>query len=271
MSVIAISGSPDYRYLQKNNKSLVNAEHEEEFVCELESGKTVPIKGTDEQLNTMKSLLHSGELISAETTIGIADDFITNDGDSSVYLPAGDIVLKPKTMDIPARRKMLKGGVDAHHFVSHKHDRDLVTFEGVKSFIAVRVTDSAGRVHPDSASMISDNIFGTAGDPVNLKSQMAACSFNKFRITNTYSVNISDHLSAPGVISISIPIELAGNNRQAIRDAIVKATETKLGFSLPGPFHHVMYILESCYVDCGWAAYAYVNSWLSIYQSDNCE
>ena len=273
VSVIAIAGSPDYRYLQKN-KNLDTAEHGEEFVCELESGKTVPIKGTDEQMNKMKHLLNSGALISAETTIGIADEFITNDGDSSVYLPAGDIILQPKkekTMKIQTRRKLLKGGADVHDVISKNHGRDLVTFEGIKSFLVVRVTDSAGRVHPDSAAMISDNIFGTSGDPLNLKSQMAACSFNKLRITNSYSVDISNHLAAPGVINISIPIELAGNNRQAVRDAIVKATETKLGFSLPGPFHHVMYILEDCYVDCGWAAYAYVNSWLSIYQSDNCK
>lgn len=220
-------------------------------------------------MKRMKSLLNSGELISAETTIGIADDFIANDGDKSVYLPAGDIVLKPKNekkMNIQARRKLRKGGVED---VPDVIARNLVTFEGTKAFLAVRVTDSAGRVHPDNAAMISDNIFGTSGDPINLKSQMASCSFNKLRITNNYSVDISDHLSAPGVISISIPIQLAGNDRQTIRDAIVKATETKLGFTLPGPFHHVMYILEDCYTDCGWAAYAYVNSWLSIYQSDN--
>jgi hypothetical protein len=28
-----------------------------------------------------------------------------------------------------------------------------------------------------------------------------------------------------------------------------------------------MYILEKCYLECGWAAYAYINSWNSVYQN----
>ena len=27
-----------------------------------------------------------------------------------------------------------------------------------------------------------------------------------------------------------------------------------------------MYVVEKCYVGCGYAAYAYVNGWLSVYQ-----
>ena len=27
-----------------------------------------------------------------------------------------------------------------------------------------------------------------------------------------------------------------------------------------------MFVLEKCYNGCGWAAYAYVNSWMSVYQ-----
>ena len=34
----------------------------------------------------------------------------------------------------------------------------------------------------------------------------------------------------------------------------VRATQNKLGFALPGPFQNVMFVLEGCYKDCGWAA-----------------
>ena len=27
-----------------------------------------------------------------------------------------------------------------------------------------------------------------------------------------------------------------------------------------------MFVLEKCYTGCGWAAYAYINSWMSVYQ-----
>ena len=29
-----------------------------------------------------------------------------------------------------------------------------------------------------------------------------------------------------------------------------------------------MYIIEKCYNGCGWAAYAYPNSWMSVYQME---
>jgi hypothetical protein len=40
--------------------------------------------------------------------------------------------------------------------------------------------------------------------------------------------------------------------------------------ALPGPYDHVMYILEKCYVDCTYAAYAYINGYLGVvYQGEN--
>lgn len=36
------------------------------------------------------------------------------------------------------------------------------------------------------------------------------------------------------------------------------------------PFQQVMFLVENCYGDgCGWAAYAYIRGWLSIYKQDN--
>lgn len=118
--------------------------------------------------------------------------------------------------------------------------------------MTVRVTDSQGLVHPDSAATISDKIFGTYGDPENMKSQFEACSFNKLKITNNYSRDISRHLAAPGVVEVTIGVSLS-NSRGAIYSAAVQATQSKLGFTLPGNFDHVMFVLEDCYQDCGWA------------------
>ena len=49
-------------------------------------------------------------------------------------------------------------------------------------------------------------------------------------------------------------------------NAVTSAVYNDFGISLPGQYQQVMYVLEGCYQDCGWAAYAYVNSWLSVYQ-----
>ena len=58
-----------------------------------------------------------------------------------------------------------------------------------------------------------------------------------------------------------------------IHNAVTAAVNAKLGTNLGNgwesitePYHQVMYVIEKCYVDCGWAAYAYVNAWMSVYQ-----
>lgn len=42
--------------------------------------------------------------------------------------------------------------------------------------------------------------------------------------------------------------------------------QEKLDITLPGPYEQVMYIVEKCYVGCGYAAYAYPFHWMSVYQ-----
>ena len=98
-------------------------------------------------------------------------------------------------------------------------------------------------MNPATADVISDKLFGTYGDSFTMKSQMEACSFGSFSAQTNYPVNdISQHVSAPGVIDVDMNIPLLGNNRLSITDAAQYAVEEKLGFTLPGPFHHVMFI-----------------------------
>ena len=86
--------------------------------------------------------------------------------------------------------------------------------------LAVRVTDSTGKVNPATADVISDKLFGTYGDSFTMKSQMEACSFGSFSAQTNYPVNnISQHVSAPGVIDVVMNIPLLGNNRLSITDS----------------------------------------------------
>lgn len=78
-------------------------------------------------------------------------------------------------------------------------------------------------------------------------------SFGEFEVTNQYSRDISRHLAAPGVIEVNINVKLETSSRSTVRNEVTKAVQAKLGFNLPGNFDHVMYILEKCYVECGWA------------------
>ena len=60
--------------------------------------------------------------------------------------------------------------------------RKLATVTGNKSMLVVRVTDVNGLVRSESAAVISDDFFGTYGDPVNMKSQFYDCSWGQLNI-----------------------------------------------------------------------------------------
>ena len=77
-------------------------------------------------------------------------------------------------------------------------------------------------------------MFGTSGDDINPAKGFKDCSFGKFELTNEYSVDIDDKLSAPGVLEVDINISFESSSQSAIRSSTQQAVETKLGFDLPG-------------------------------------
>jgi len=119
---------------------------------------------------------------------------------------------------------------------------------------------------------ISDDVFGTSGDPVNLKSQLYACSMGRLNViagdNNSGQIDQSVY-KAPGVIAVKLGISITNTARADVRNAITTAVQNLLGVTLPGPYKHVMYVLKACYVDCGWAAYGIVGGWNTVYVGDN--
>ncbi|KAL7509736.1 hypothetical protein ACHAXN_006705 [Cyclotella atomus] len=226
----------------------------EEFVCERYNESDVPIQGTHQQIQELRDLLNNGTLVSAESTIEVYQQETTRlvtyntseqDPRNHVKLPPGNIILKQP---------------------QQQRGRSKFVYEGEKPVLAIRVIDKDGLAVEDDAKTISDKIFGSYGDTSTMTSQFAACSFNKLKITSQGSRNIQKVLSAPGVLEVNIGISITDIDQGSMRNAVYQAAGEKLGVALPGPFQHVMFILEGCYKDCGWAAYAYVNSWLSVYQ-----
>ena len=109
-------------------------------------------------------------------------------------------------------------------------------------------------------------MFGTGDDLNNLKSVLEACSWNQTIVKLPPTGKEPE--GVVGVIEVSIDIPLDGSSSAAIRNAVTDKVQELVGFTLPGIYDYVLYSLQGCYgTECGWAAYAYINSWNSVYQS----
>jgi len=120
--------------------------------------------------------------------------------------------------------------------------------------------------------MISNKLFGTNGDTLTFKKLIEGCSLEMFKVSTDYPVDISQHLSAEGVIDVNIGISLEGNDKFEVTEAAQLAVEETIGYQLStfsgGIFHHVLMIFEGCYTDCGYSAFSFSNGFISGYIDD---
>ena len=232
---------------------------DEGFLCEMPSGAFAAIKGTDEQFTELRTMLNRGTLISASSSIEVemesaltsasAEGVESSSPTTVATLPSGGIQLIDNTGDVGSRRRLGDN-----------------TFEGDKKILLVRVTDVDGRAVSSSARTISDKFFGTYGDTMTVTSGFEDCSYGKLKMTYDYGTTKYDSkLSAPGVVDVDIGIKLTTSPQASIIQAAAVAAMEKMNVGFPGPFAHVIFILEECYTsddECNFAAYGYVNHWL---------
>lgn len=134
--------------------------------------------------------------------------------------------------------------------------RTLASTKGTRTVLAVRVIAADGEYGFTEASL-SDNVFGTSGDSVNLASQYKACSFNQLNFVPSYDSRITD-----GVVTITVPTAVAEGDG-VMRNAITAAINAEFGVSSPSALaNHVMYCLPTGTMSG--IAYAYINSWYAF-------
>ena len=277
-------------------------EGDEDFVCELYSGDFVPLHSTSKQLHAMRMALQQGVIVSSVSTIeyvvpetveihetgnessvveeeeeeegGEDDDDDEGKGGKKITDIPSSAPTTTATTTVIESVVLPPGNILIHTdpVVLNEHmGRRHLRYSGTKPLLVVRVIDSTGATPPGGdAAYVSNKFFGTYGDTETIVSQFASCSYNKFNIVydtsyGPYEAHIKNQLSAPGVLEVQLPISMY-NSKNDIRRETQLAVESKLGIKLPGPFSHVLFVLPQCVVDCGFAAYAYVGSYLSVYQ-----
>ena len=130
------------------------------ILCEMDeidakgkSGQVRRITGSDQQMSDLTKMFQEGNLHPNDVFMLGAD----------VGVDSVDLVLGP---GVHVNSRVTKGNPNAGR-------RRLSNIpSGNKPTLVIRVTDINGLVRPENAAQMSDDIFGTNGDPVNLKSQV---------------------------------------------------------------------------------------------------
>lgn len=232
------------------------------FECEMDgadTGLTVPIKATKEQKKEFKKMLDNGNLIPGKSTLSHGRGVPFND--SGLFIPPGLEISKSV-------------GQGKKNGLNKRNGRRLATNSmiGQKPILAVRVVDVNGKTHPHDVTTMSNNIFGNGVDNNTLKSVLEDCSMGKLEIVPG-EIDGGNGNDATGMIEVTIPIDMTvASSNAEIHNAAKQQVANRLGINvndMPGPFQQIMFNIEACYTgDCGWAAYAYINSWMSVYQGN---
>jgi hypothetical protein len=153
------------------------------------------------------------------------------------------------------------------HLDALPHDsmhRNLMT--GTKTVLVIRAVayDSATTA---SEEALADDIFGTYGDIVNLKTQYNQCSDGQLQFE---PVSTNSMVGTDGVYTVSLPNTMIyGASDSAIKDEMINQATVDLGASLESIADYVILCLPPGTGD--WAAYAYVDHWLSVYNDVWCQ
>ena len=132
---------------------------------------------------------------------------------------------------------------------------------GTKTVLAIRVVGN-DIATTASETKIAEEIFGlNNADVFNLKTGFTECSSGALNFVPTPDIN-------NGVYTVTLNENISGLTDGELRNKVVDQATTDLG-TLSTQFNHVMLCLPPI-TGFGGIAYAYVNSWLSVYKDSWC-
>mmetsp|Transcript_3617 Transcript_3617/g.5403 ORF Transcript_3617/g.5403 Transcript_3617/m.5403 type:complete len:672 (-) Transcript_3617:219-2234(-) len=236
------------------------------FDCEFDKRFVLPLDLDANQEKEMRGMLVDGRLVANYSMLVFnppnanpttSKQMEIKVVDESVRIPRGaDMLAYIKTAPTPRPPAF------------HKEDGDpFFFFPAPKRALVIKVIDSDGDTVSETPAQLSDYVFGTGGDSITARSQLNACSYGKFDLKPESPEGLDSNTSAEGVIKVTIDIPFS-SGKYAVESAVRDEAAKILGYELPGEAYDYVMISVKCYQYCNWAAYAYTNSWLSVFKNE---
>eukprot|EP00546_Thalassionema_frauenfeldii_P015177 CAMPEP_0178920280 /NCGR_PEP_ID=MMETSP0786-20121207/14918_1 /TAXON_ID=186022 /ORGANISM="Thalassionema frauenfeldii, Strain CCMP 1798" /LENGTH=434 /DNA_ID=CAMNT_0020594331 /DNA_START=252 /DNA_END=1552 /DNA_ORIENTATION=+ len=193
---------------------------------------------------------------SAVTEISSSNGFDYDGESNTVHIPPGSTISK----------KNRGGGVESN-------GRRRLATVGQKTVLVVRAEFFDASTGSTIATL-GDEVFGTNGDVINLKSQYDACSYGQLTFSpvadgTTFSNGVdSSANSLNGVITVSNPsFNVIGQGDGVVREEMRRLVGGRKGNDINNQYHMLCIPPGTT---GGWIGYAYINYWLSVYNDNWC-
>ena len=168
---------------------------------------------------------------------------------------------KPDFVVIPSRASITFVEDDVRHV------RRLAQ-TGTRTTLIVRVSSPAGSI-TESAAILSDAAFGTAGQPFSMSAQFSSCSAGKLNFVPASGFSLISN----GVMELFLNETVVGKNIFDLENPMTLAVKTLLGVSnLYTAFSNVIFCMPAGTTfyaggSNSWLAYAYVPGQFSYYNN----
>jgi hypothetical protein len=213
-------------------------------------------------------------------------------GSDMILIPAGSVISSSGTIDVMGEHLaevseesmgLFRRNLHEDNFErAFEQEGNIATLHsgrklqtGSRTVLAVRVLLNDGEYNHADQTGLSNDIFGNGVDLHNLKSQYAACSYGKLNFEKgadrAMKVDPNDGTTHiyNGVVDIKVNLNIAAGD-SAIRNAVTTKINSVFGVTIPNKLaNHVMYCMPSRAM-INKTAYAYVNSWNSVYNNKFC-
>ena len=194
-------------------------------------------------------------------------------GETYISLPPGTVLLPDQTADMKGKSPSI---VSSN--IRRRDGRKLANFLGKQTILGVRVIAKDSST-TSNETILGNSIFGSDSNPdsvLSLATQIKACSYDKMNIIMAFdrsgrSENSGDVSILNGMITVRIPFVSTTQGDAIMRNAI--STEINEIFDVDSPEQladYIIYCLPPGTFKKGKIAYAYMNSWLSVFNDEWC-
>ncbi|KAL7559360.1 hypothetical protein ACA910_009366 [Epithemia clementina (nom. ined.)] len=179
-------------------------------ICELENGKSYELELPSDS-RSCKDLMDEGTL---QTSV------------SKITLPKGTLIdPKLETLKLPKGQQLKVHNSKPIDFF-HGRSLNYALSVGRKSFLVVKVVaknNGQTSAVTESDAQLSDSVFGTNSDPLNLKTQFDKCSNGKFNVVPAeYGDQGDPNRIVNGVVTVEVDTDVTQGPRPLANAAIGK-------------------------------------------------